>query len=86
MRYALIFCMMLFSLNVAETPSTDSKSISKQTCSLGLAPKLQAYCLKKIKKEKLRCRAQKNCFKQLFDNTLHFIGNDILSDLVPCLK
>jgi len=85
MRYALVFCMMLFTLN-SETPPANNKSVDKQTCSLGNMPTLQAYCLKKTRKERMRCLQEKNCFKQAFDNTLHFIDINLLDKLMPCLK
>lgn len=88
MKIALIFCMMLFWLNNTGTEAacTNRKSADKQTCSLGITPKLQAYYLKKVKKEKLKCQQQVDCFKQAINNTLHFLGDDVLYSLIPCLK
>jgi len=85
MRHALVFCMMLFMLNSEVTP-TPNKSVAKQTCSLGAMPKLQTNCVKKIRKERLRCRQAENYLKQAFDNTLHFINGGFLSKLIPFLK
>lgn len=72
--------MMLFSLSGT---GIDAGLKENQTCSLGMAPRLQAYCLKKTKKEKLRCHAQANYFKAALNNSLHFINNDVLNNLMP---
>lgn len=71
---------MLFSLNGT---GIDAGLKEQPTCSLGIAPKLQAYCLKKAKKEKLRCDTQAGYLKAALHNSLHFIGNDILNKLMP---
>jgi len=81
MRYALVFCMMFFTLNNEITP-TRHKSVDKQACSLDIAPKLQGYCVKRIKKERLRCHQEENCLKQAFDNTLHFISGGFFNRLI----
>jgi len=87
MKHALVFCMMLFSLNGVGIQTPDPYRVNdKQTCSTGIAPRLQAYCLKKAKKEKMRCKAQVGYFKAAFDNSLRFIDTSILNSLMPCLK
>jgi len=83
MKHALVFCMILFSLNGT---GIDASLKDKQTCSSGIAPRLQAYCLKKVKKEKMRCQAQANYFKTAFNNSLRFIDSSILNSVLPCLK
>jgi len=88
MKYALVFCMILFPLNGTgiQTPDTRSVLNNKQTCSMGITPRLQAYYLKKEKKEKMHCSAQASCFKAAFNNSLRFIDSSILNSLMPCLK
>jgi len=83
MKHTLVFCMILFSLNGT---GIDASLKYKQTCSMGIAPRLQAYCLKKAKKEKMRCNAQAGYFKMAFNNSLRFIDSGILNSLIPCLK
>jgi hypothetical protein len=62
MKHALVFCMILFSLNGT---GIDASLKDKQTCSMGIAPRLQAYCVKKTKKEKLRCQLRQTILKRL---------------------
>lgn len=78
---------MLCCLNntAIETPCTNI-SANKKPCSLGLAPRLQGYYLKKVKKEKLQYRQQTSYFEQAVNNTLHFINNGLLTGLMPYLK
>jgi hypothetical protein len=78
MKKALVIGVVLLTIS-----GTSIKSNNAQVCSLGVLPKLQAYCIKKAQKEKLRCDEYINPVKQAIDNSLHFIGHDILSKLVP---
>jgi len=85
MKYALVFCMMVFTLS-SETPTPHNNSVSKQACGLDVRSKLQAYCFKKIRKERLRSHQEENYLKQAFDNTLRFIDGGFLTNLIPFLK
>ncbi|OCX52094.1 hypothetical protein BEL04_11385 [Mucilaginibacter sp. PPCGB 2223] len=79
---------MIFTFNGAgiKTPNTYSVSNNRQLCGLGINPGLRAYCLKKTKKEKLRCIAGLGCISTAFKNSLHFIDSSILNQLVPFFK
>ncbi len=87
MKNLAFVCIAMLVLNTTGL-NNDQKYLNTpaDTCSLDVKPRLQAYCLKKTRKEQFRYNAPSNTIVQAINNSLHFIGDGFLNQIIPLLK
>jgi len=76
MKPTAIVYLIIFTLSgpVKSDAKTAGNITAPIVCSLGTLPKLQAYYLKKMKKEKLKYQKPTGTLIQAIENSLHFIA------------